>query len=123
MVKTVSSIALAAAVLAAGTFAPTGAVEAADKRVCVKNSGGFVARFEVDYDRNDIRLHTHSGNFTAGTQKCIGVPEDASNMMVSIQEEYFIASWSTVCQKSFDTPVNIDATVKGTTLNASCSGL
>lgn len=123
MLKTVSSFAVAVAVLAAGTFASPGVAEAADKRVCVKNTGGFVARFEVDYDRNDIRLHTHSGNFTAGTQKCIGVPEDASNMMVSIQEEYFIASWSTVCQKSFDRPQNIDAKVSGTTLNAKCSGL
>ncbi|OWV44323.1 thiol-activated cytolysin C-terminal domain-containing protein [Mameliella alba] len=109
-------------VFAFSLFVPDVA-QAADSRVCVKNDGAFVARFEVDYDEGGRRVHTHSGNFTAGTQKCIRVPEDSTNMFVSAQEEWFIASWSTVCEKGFDGPEDLNLTLSGATLNAKCSGM
>ncbi|WP_135507015.1 thiol-activated cytolysin C-terminal domain-containing protein [Roseovarius aestuariivivens] len=108
--------------VAAALAIPT-ASHAADSRVCVKNEGGFVARFEVDYTENGKKIHNHSGDFTAGVQKCIRAPEDATNVFVSVQEAWFINSWSTVCEKGFNAPQDVNVTVSGTTLNAKCSGL
>ncbi len=84
----------------------------------VKNTGGFVARFSVQYNSNGKEITTESDNFTNGTAKAIFIPHEATNIFVKIQEEYFIASWSTVKAFNFDAPVVKSYEVYGTTLDA-----
>lgn len=84
----------------------------------MKNTGGFVARFYVDYTSGGRRIHQASGNFTAGTSKAIYIPPDATDIYVVIQEEYFIASWSTVATFNFNDPIVNCYEVYGTTLDA-----
>lgn len=84
----------------------------------VKNTGGFVAKFDVSYTLNNKEVSSSSGNFTAGTSKSIIIPDGATNISLKIKEEYFISSWSTVLTATFPSPVNKCYEVYGTTLDA-----
>lgn len=84
----------------------------------VKNTGGFVATFDVQYTLNEKEVSSSSGNFTAGVSKSILIPEGATSISLKIKEEYFISSWSTVLTKTFEQPPTACFEVYGTTLNA-----
>ncbi|RXK80015.1 hypothetical protein EST62_12980 [Chlorobaculum sp. 24CR] len=86
--------------------------------ILVKNTGWFVAHFSVQYMQQEKELTVNSGNITAGLSKALYIPPDATNIFVKIQEEYFIASWSTVGVFNFDQPVVKCYEVYGTTLSA-----
>lgn len=92
----------------------------ADSYIKVKNSGGFVARFSASYNLSGREITQDSGNFTAGVSKTMTIPAEATNIQVKVQEEYFISSWSTVAQYSFDRPETRCYDVYGTTLDAHC---
>ena len=86
----------------------------------VSCNGGFVARFSVKYNLNGKEIESDSGQFTSGVSKAILVPADATNIIVTVQEEWFISSWSTVAVYTFASPVKKCYDVTGTTLNAHC---
>lgn len=89
--------------------------------ITVKCDGGFVARFSVSYDLTGVPIESESGNFTSGLSKAIIVPADATNVVVKVQIEWFIASWSTVGTYTFPNAVKKCYKVTGTTLNAHCN--
>lgn len=93
---------------------------AAGGSILVKNDGGFVAHFSVEYKEGGKSITCNSGDFTLGTSRAIRIPPGATDIFVKLQEEWFINSWSTVCTFSFDNPVSKCYELSGTTLNANC---
>jgi len=84
----------------------------------VKNTGGFIARFDVQYMSEGREITVGSGKFTAGTSSSIVIPHDATNISLKIKVKVFIGSWSTVITKIFEQPIKMCFEVYGTTLNA-----
>jgi hypothetical protein len=72
----------------------------------VKNTGEFVATFDVYYTLDGKEISSNSGHFTTGVSKSILIPDGATKISLKIKEEYFIWSWSTVLTHTFDHPPN-----------------
>lgn len=85
--------------------------------ISVRNTGGYVAEFYVDYTVNGVRLSKESGEFTAGVTKTIDIPSDATDITLHVKEAYFIHSWTTIFSEHFDEPVCKKYHIWGTTLN------
>ncbi len=84
----------------------------------MKNTGGFVAKFDVHYKSDGKEISKDSGNFSAGISKSIVIPEGATEISLKIKEEYAISSWSTVLTETFDSPPQKCYEVYGSTLDA-----
>ncbi|KAK7602824.1 hypothetical protein V9T40_006798 [Parthenolecanium corni] len=85
--------------------------------ILVRNGGGYVAIFNVDYDLNGQRKSEDSGQFSLGVNKEIQIPNGATNIYLKVEEYWFFASRTTVFTKSFDSPVHKCYKIWGTTLS------
>lgn len=88
---------------------------AASGFIMVRNEGGYVALLSVDYDLNGQRK-SDSGQFTAGVNKEVKIPEGARNIFVKVEEYWFISAKSTIFTKSYNEPVSKCFKIWGTTL-------
>jgi hypothetical protein len=87
--------------------------------IIVRNEGGYVARFKVQFVIEGKTITSDSGNFTAGVNKSVDIPSGATSIYLKVEEAWFINSWSTIFTKNFDSPVEKSYTISGTTLNPS----
>lgn len=88
--------------------------------VTVRNSGGYIARFSMDWSELGTPVHKATGNFPAGSAKEIDIPATASNIRLKIEIMTFprpFETWKTVSTPQFDAPVTRSYTLSGTTLN------
>jgi hypothetical protein len=88
--------------------------------ILVDNSGGFVARFSVEWNEGPDHRSLHSGNFPVLASKEIGIPVNASKIAVKIEIMTFPApfeTWKTVAALSFDKPVVKRYALSGVTSN------
>lgn len=87
--------------------------------ITIENNGAYIARFHVSYSLNNLRLTRDSGKFTAGNSGVVQIPEGATNLEVTVQDEYFIASWRTIFNARYAHTVSKRFEISGTTLNPS----
>jgi hypothetical protein len=88
--------------------------------ILVDNSGGFVARFAVEWSEGADRRSLRSGNFPVLASKEIGIPVNASKIDVKIEIMTFpppFETWKTVKVLSFDKPAVKRYELSGTTFN------
>lgn len=83
----------------------------------VRNEGGYVARFSVEYTFDNRSVTKHSGDFTLGVNKDLTIPEGATNIYLKVEEYWFIGATSTIFTEKFDTPVTKCYKIWGTTLD------
>lgn len=84
--------------------------------VIIRNTGAYVAKFAVDFDLNGTRCHRTSGDFTAGVNKEIDIPADATNIKVQAYAAVFFGSWSSIFAETYSKPDCRSYHVSGTTL-------
>jgi hypothetical protein len=99
---------------------PAQTVDAPAGAIWVKNSGGFVATFSVQYEQDGQLQLVEEQNFTTGVAKSIVVPPDATRISVVMKIAVFIQTWSTVATYDFDKPVKKCFELSGTTLSPTC---
>ena len=87
--------------------------------ITIKNKGAYVAKFKVSYTVDGQRLVKESGNFTAGVNKQIDIPANASDIHIEALAAWFICSWSTIFTEVYKEPIRIVYEISGTTLNTS----
>ncbi|KAK7603309.1 hypothetical protein V9T40_003308 [Parthenolecanium corni] len=98
-------------------FAASAAAESGS--IMVRNSGGYVAVFNVDYDLNGERKSESSGKFTLGVNKEINIPSGATNVYLKVEEYWFPGQKTTIFTKSYASPVHKCFKIWGTTLSPS----
>ena len=86
--------------------------------ITVKNSGGFVATFSVQYQQSGNKKTAESGDFTYGVTKNVQLPSNATDILVTIKIAVFIKTWSVIGTYKYDSPVTKLFEVSGTTLDA-----
>jgi hypothetical protein len=64
--------------------------------VKVRNSGGYVARFEVRYSLNGQYVTEQSGKYPVGQARALLVPPEATSVIIKCENDIFVNSWSTV---------------------------
>lgn len=82
----------------------------------VKNSGGYVARFEVRYKVNDQYVSESTGTYALGQARSILVPPEAVSIAIKCENNIFINSWSTVFSYNLATAQTTCFEISGTTL-------
>lgn len=84
----------------------------------VTNNGGYVARASVSYVENGQQYKQNSGDFTAGVKKTFQLPGDATNILLDVDDEYFISSWRNIFTQQWAAPPadQVCFDVAGTTL-------
>lgn len=87
--------------------------------IVIRNEGGYVAKFRVDYLLNGERLEAESGSFTLGVSTDIQIPAGASDINLCVKEAIFINTWSTIFTENFAEPGHYEYEISGTTLNPS----
>lgn len=85
--------------------------------ITIRNTGGYVAKFVVSYLLQGHRVDKGSGNFTAGVNKTIDIPAEATDIKVKAYAAVFFGTWSTIFTTGFPTPVTKAYEVYGTTMN------
>ncbi|MBW7885117.1 MAG: PASTA domain-containing protein [Caldilineaceae bacterium] len=85
-------------------------------QITVHNQGAYVARFRVEYTMNGQKVD-RSPDFTAGTNQTLGLPSEAENIRVVVEEAVFINTWTTIFAQSFQFPVTKCYVIGGTTLS------
>lgn len=88
--------------------------------ILVDNRGGFVVRFSVEWNEGAERHSQPSGNFPVLASKEIGIPVNASKVVVKIEIMTFPApaeTWKTVAALPFDRPVVKKYVLSGTTFD------
>jgi hypothetical protein len=86
--------------------------------VLVKNTGAFIGRFSVQYEKSGRGATVSSGNFPALSAKNIEIPADATDISVKIEVMTFpepIETWATVATYNFDQPAIKCYKLSGTT--------
>ncbi len=72
-------------------------------KVKMRNTGGYVARFSVNYNLDGRRRSASSGNFSAGLNREITIPAGATDINVKAERQVFVLSstWETTFTKRF----------------------
>ena len=84
--------------------------------ISVRNTGGFVARFSVEYTRSSgSRTREDSGNISLGVNKSIELPPGSTDISLKVEEMWGFG-WSTIFDKHYSSVVNKEFQVYGTTL-------
>ena len=94
----------------------------AGSSVMVRNEGGYVARFSVDFGTNGTRQERQSGDFTAGVNKSVDLPDGAKDIHVKAEAMTGLIwnPWSTIFEQIYSELSGVKRfTVRGTTLNPS----
>lgn len=86
--------------------------------VTVKNDGGYIARFSVEYSINGKQSTEKTGDFPLGTKKSLGIPSAATDIILTV-EEYTGFSWNTIFTLGFGAPVIKCYKIWGTTFGPS----
>ena len=92
----------------------------AGSSIVVRNTGAYVARFSVDFARDGERAKQESGDFTAGVNKSISLPEGAKDIHVKAEAMTGLVwnPWSTIFEQIYPDLSGVKRfTVRGTTLN------
>jgi len=88
--------------------------------ILVENAGGFVARFSVAFNEGADRRSFDSGNFPVLASKEVGIPANATKIVVKIEIMTFpypFETWKTIDSLSFDQPVVKRYKLAGTTFD------
>ena len=88
--------------------------------ILVDNTGAFIARFSVEWNEGVERRSQDSGNFPVLASKEIGIPVNASKIVVKIEIMTFpppVETWKTVAALPFDKPVVMKYVLSGTTFD------
>ena len=85
--------------------------------ILVRNSGGYVAVFNADYDMNGQRHSKSSGKFSLGVNRDIQIPDGATNVYLKVEEYWFPGQKTTIFTRSYPYPVTKCFKIWGTTLN------
>jgi hypothetical protein len=64
--------------------------------ITVSSKAAYVARFSVAFTESGNQQTSNSGNFTAGTQKAVQVPSNATALFLKVEGEAFIDDWNTI---------------------------
>jgi hypothetical protein len=88
--------------------------------ISVKNSGGFVASFSIQYKQGGEIRNEESGEFSLWVRKVLPLPADATEIVLTVQIAIFIKTWSVVATRRFDKPVTKSFELAGTTSNPVC---
>lgn len=86
----------------------------------VDNKGAFVVRFSVEWNEGSTRQAQHSGNFPVMAAKEIGLPVNATKILVKLDVMTApppFETWKTVAALPFDKPVVKKYVLSGITLN------
>ncbi|KAK7590707.1 hypothetical protein V9T40_002320 [Parthenolecanium corni] len=83
----------------------------------VRNRGGNMATFTLDYDMNGQRESKSSGNFPLDVNKEIQIPNGATNITLKVEEYWSYPLKTTVFTKSFNSPVRKCYKIEGTTFS------
>jgi hypothetical protein len=86
----------------------------------VENSGGFVARFSVEWSEGNNRRSQNSNNFPVLAAKEIAIPVNSAKIVVKIEimtAPRPFETWKTVATYQFDKPVTKRYRLSGITLN------
>ncbi|MDM0116131.1 hypothetical protein QTI66_28580 [Variovorax sp. J22R133] len=86
----------------------------------VDNMGGFAVRFSVEWNEGATRHEQHSGTFPVMAAKEIGLPVNATKILVTIDvmtAPWPLETWKTVSALPFDKPVVKKYVLSGVTLN------
>jgi hypothetical protein len=86
----------------------------------VENSGGFVARFSVEWNEGNNRRSQSSSNFPVLAAKEIGIPVNSTKIVVKIEimtAPRPFETWKTVATYQFDKPIVKKYRLSGITLN------
>ena len=84
--------------------------------ITIRNSGGYVAKFTVEYTEGGHRVTKDSGKFTVGTNESVPIPEGATDIFLKVEEYVFFGSTSTVFTERFSGPVKKYYKIWGTTI-------
>ncbi len=87
--------------------------------IAFKHSGGYVAKFYVNWKSNSQPQSWSSGNKTAGYSDVIWLEGNVSEIKINAQAATGLAwdAWATIINLQFDQPPNKTYVVQGTTLN------
>jgi hypothetical protein len=87
--------------------------------VAFKHSGGYVAKFYVNWKSNSQPQSWSSGNKTVGYSDVIWLNGNVSEVKITAQAATGLAwdAWATIINLQFDQPPNKTYVVQGTTLN------
>ncbi|KAK7605189.1 hypothetical protein V9T40_007047 [Parthenolecanium corni] len=83
----------------------------------VRNSGGYIATCNVEYDLSGQRKSNSCGDFSLGVNKEIQIPAEAKNIFLKVEEYWFPGSKTTIFTKTFSDPVQKCFKIWGTTLD------
>jgi hypothetical protein len=88
--------------------------------ILVDNSGAFVSRFSVEWNEGADRHSQQSGTYPVLASREIGIPVNATKIVVKIDIMTFpapVETWKTVAAYQFDTPVVKRYGLSGVTWN------
>ena len=88
--------------------------------ITVKNQGGFVATFSVQYVQNRETVTEESGEFPIWVTKTLQLPVDATDILVTVKIATFVKIWTTVANYNYDTPVTKLFELTGETWSPEC---
>lgn len=86
--------------------------------ILIRNYGGYMTVFKIDYDLSGSRKSVSSGDFGLGDQKEITIPDGATNVDLTA-EYYWLSGPNPIFTKSYLGPVHKCFQVRGTTSNPS----
>ena len=86
--------------------------------ITVRNMGGYVAKFYVEFTVNGQRYTRHSGVFSLGVNKAIELPAGSTDIVVKAEEMWGFG-WSTIFVKNYAYVVTKSFELGGTTLDPS----
>jgi hypothetical protein len=87
--------------------------------VMVKNDGGFIARFAVDWRLSGRPDRSESGNFPVAAAKSIGLPAGATDITLTIEIMTFpppFETWKVMAVHSYRAAPRVSFHLSGTTI-------
>lgn len=88
--------------------------------VLVKNDGGFIARFAVDWRLSGHPQHSESGSFPVVAAKSVSLPAGATDIAVTIEIMTFpppFETWKVLTVRNYDTAPRVSFRLSGTTID------
>ena len=84
--------------------------------ITVKNSGGYHAKFTIDYYQNGVAKSLDSGSYQVGQARSLSIPPDATYVLVRGFADVFVNNWSVIFNDAIGIPLIKCYEVSGTTL-------
>lgn len=96
-------------------------MNATEVHICVDCEAAFVTDFSVSYTFEGHRYTKQSGDICALQKVCLGIPEGATGVNLTIRAEVFIATWKDIYTAMFDKPVRKCYRTSGTIFSPQCN--